>query len=487
MTIIKQFIKKYEAMSGVARASLWFVICGFMTRGISLLTTPIFTRLFTTEQYGIYSVFNSWLEIVTIFASLKLGYGVYIQGLVKFSDDQDCFSSSLLGLASTWCGGVFILYLIFHKMFNRLLGLETPMMVCMFIMVISTVALDFWLARERNEFKYVTVVKVTMFVMILKPVLGIIAVLLSNNAYKVEARIATLALVELAVGIIMYIQIMHRGHEFYSKKYWKYALRFNFPLIPHFLSQVILNHSDRIMIQKMVGASAAGVYSLAYSMAMILSMINTSILQAIRPWVFQRIKANEEAKIQPVVVSAILVVAFCNIMLISFAPELVAIFAPDSYSGAIELMPPITLAVLFAFLYNLFVDIKMYFEKTKSVMNIAIVCATLNLITNYFGIKLFGYVAAAYTTLICYVLMAVLHYYSMKKMLRKNKIDNKIYEGKVIAAISLVYVLVGTIMEALSGHLILRLFVIMILTGILYFNRNWFSKIFLLMKSKKMK
>ena len=461
MTKIKQFIKKYEKMPVVARASLWFVICGFMTRGVSLLTTPIFTRLLTTEQYGVYSVFNSWLEIVTIFASLKLGYGVYIQGLVKFNDDQDRFSSSLLGLATTWCGGVFLIYLLFHKTFNSLLGLETPMMVCMFIMVISTVALDFWSARKRNEFKYATLVKVTMFIVVMKPVLGIIAVLLTNDAYKVEARIATLALVELAVGVILYIQIMSRGHEYYNKKYWKYALLINLPLVPHFLSQVILNHSDRIMIQKMVGESAAGVYSLAYSMAMILSMINTSILQAIRPWVFQRIKAGEKEKIQPVVVSAILVVAFCNIMLISFAPE------------------------LFAFLYNLFVDIEMYFEKTKSVMNIAIVCAAINLITNYFGIMWFGYAAVAYTTLACYILMAILHYCSMERMLRKNNIKGKIYDAKIIVAISLAYVLIGTVMGVLSGHLFLRLIVMAILAVVLYLNRSRFTQIFVLIKNKR--
>lgn len=485
MTAIRQFTKKYKEMPVVARASLWFVICGFMTRGVSLLTTPIFTRLLTTEQYGVYSVFNSWLEIVTIFASLKLGYGVYIQGLVKFSDDQDKFSSSLLGLASTWCGVAFVVYLVFHRIINRILGLDTPMMICMFIMIISTVALDFWSARKRNEFNYVMLVKVTMFIVILKPVLGIIAVFLSDDTYKVEARIATLALVEFAVGIVLYVQITCRGREFYSRKYWKYALAFNIPLIPHFVSQVILNHSDRIMIQKMVGASAAGVYSLAYSMAMILSMINTSILQALRPWVFQRIKANEEEKIQPVVVSAILVVAICNIMLISFAPELVAIFAPGSYMEAIELMPPITLAVLFAFLYNLFVDIKMYFEKTKSVMNIAIICAILNLITNYFGIKWFGYSAAAYTTLLCYILMAVLHYYSMEKMLRKNNVNKKIYDAKVIVAISIFFVVVGAIMGVLKGHLVLRLIIIVIMSLILYFNKNKFSQIISLVKNKR--
>lgn len=197
------------------------------------------------------------------------------------------------------------------------------------------------------------------------------------------------------------------------------------------------------------------------------------------------LKDGEKEKIQPVVVSAILVVAFCNIMLISFAPELVAIFAPGSYSGAIDLMPPITLAVLFAFLYNLFVDIEMYFEKTKSVMNIAIVCAAINLITNYFGIMWFGYAAVAYTTLACYILMAILHYCSMERMLRKNNIKGKIYDAKIIVAISLAYVLIGTVMGVLSGHLFLRLIVMAILAVVLYLNRSRFTQIFVLIKNKR--
>lgn len=484
MSKIKLFIKKYDSMPVVAKASLWFVICGFLTRGVSLLTTPIFTRLLSTEEYGIYSVFNSWLEIVTIFASLKLGYGVYIQGLVKYNDDQDRFSSSLLGLATTWCSVVFLIYFVFRNFFNQLLGLTTPLMVCMFIMIISTVALDFWSAKQRNEFKYITLVKVTIFIVILKPLLGIISVVLASDAYKVEARIISLTVIELAFGIILYTQIMRHGRKFYIKKYWKYALAFNLPLVPHFLSQVILNHSDRIMIQQMVGSSEAGIYSLAYSMAMILTMINTSILQALRPWVFQRLKAGEEKRIQPVAVSAILVVAALNIMLISFSPELVSIFAPDSYSGAIGLMTPITLAVLFTFLYNLFVDIEMYFEKTKSVMNIAIICALLNIVTNYFGILWFGYVAAAYTTLGCYVLMSILHYISMRKMLKRNGIKDPIYNAKIIIAISIIYILIGAVMGLLSGYLIIRIMLMVVLIVIFYYNRNKFTEIMSLVKHK---
>ena len=39
-----------------------------------------------------------------------------------------------------------------------------------------------------------------------------------------------------------------QGKKFFSKKYWKYALKFNIPLIPYYLSQVVFNTSDRIMI-----------------------------------------------------------------------------------------------------------------------------------------------------------------------------------------------------------------------------------------------
>ena len=75
------------------RASIWFLVCSFFQKGISLITTPIFTRILTTEEYGQYNVFNSWLGIVAVFVSLNLYQGVYAQGLVRFTDDRKEFSS----------------------------------------------------------------------------------------------------------------------------------------------------------------------------------------------------------------------------------------------------------------------------------------------------------------------------------------------------------------------------------------------------------
>ena len=54
--IIMKIITKYRKCSVQVKASFWFLICAFFQRGISVITTPIFTRLLSTAEYGQYNV-----------------------------------------------------------------------------------------------------------------------------------------------------------------------------------------------------------------------------------------------------------------------------------------------------------------------------------------------------------------------------------------------------------------------------------------------
>ena len=79
---VDKIIKGYKGLPVQAKASFCFLICAFLQKGISVISTPIFTRILTTAQYGQYNVFTSWMDIVSIFVSLRISYGVYGQGLV---------------------------------------------------------------------------------------------------------------------------------------------------------------------------------------------------------------------------------------------------------------------------------------------------------------------------------------------------------------------------------------------------------------------
>ena len=77
------------------KAFVYFFICSIIHNGISIITTPIFTRIMTPEHYGRYNVFISWFTIINVIVSLSLSQGIYHQGLVKYESESKKYSFSI--------------------------------------------------------------------------------------------------------------------------------------------------------------------------------------------------------------------------------------------------------------------------------------------------------------------------------------------------------------------------------------------------------
>ena len=395
--MLYKFRLKYQGMPRILRASLWFIICSFMQKGISVITTPIFTRLMTTREYGQFDVFNSWYHIVEVFVCLELSKGVYSQGIVKFSEDKKVFSSTFQGLNLALLTIWTIIYLVFQSFFNTLLKLTTLQMLCMLAMIWATASFELWATEKRTDLSYRPLVIVTLITSILKPLIGILLVIRSSD--KVTARILGITFVEVIVYSGLCVVQILRGKKLFSKKYWIYALSFNIPLVPHYLSQIVLDSSDRIMIDNLVSSSAAGIYGLAYSVSMIMRLLNTALHQTITPWLYKRIKNRQTEAIAPVSMITLGIVAVGNLILIAFAPEAISIFAPPSYHEAIWVVPPVAISVFYLFMYSYFACFEFYFEEKKYIGVASIAAALLNVGLNAICIPAFGYIAAAYTTL----------------------------------------------------------------------------------------
>ncbi len=56
---MNKLLDKYKKIPAPVKAGLWFFICTVLQKGIVFLTVPIFTRLLTTEQYGLLTVYQS--------------------------------------------------------------------------------------------------------------------------------------------------------------------------------------------------------------------------------------------------------------------------------------------------------------------------------------------------------------------------------------------------------------------------------------------
>ena len=449
-----KIVQKYKNLPIQIRASFWFLICSFMQKGISIITTPVFTRLMSTSEYGQYGVFNSWLSIITVFVTAIVYQGMYVRGLVKYSNERGVFSSALQGLCLILTIVWTLIYLLFHQYINRITSLTTVQMLAMLVMIWSTASFSFWAAEKRVVLDYKSLVLLTVFASIAKPAIGIILVVNAND--KVTARILGLVLVELVAYTGCFVVQMKRGKKFYSGRYWKEAMLFNIPLIPHYLSMSILNGADKIMIEKMVGQSEAGIYSVAYSLSQIMKLFNTALTQTIEPWLYKQIKMKRLKDIGRIAYPTWAGIALINLLLIACAPEAVRFFAPETYYDAIWIVPPVAMSVYFIFLYSYFAVFEFYFAKTKIVAVATCAGAVLNILLNYFFIKLFGYLAAGYTTLACYVVYSVMHYLFMVRICKNEGLETHIYSMKLLVGLSATFMLAGFGLLLTYRHPIIR-------------------------------
>lgn len=480
---MKKWLVKYKTMPSPAKASLWFILCGFLQKGVSFLTTPVFTRIMSEEAYGLYSSYLAWMNIFAVIASLKLSAGVYTRGLVKNEDDEKGFSSSMSTLSTVCISIAFVVTLLFFDVIHSVTGLSLFLVIIMFIEIWITEIFHFWSNKERVNFQYKKLVVLTLVYVLFSQLFSVISVLNIDKNKQVEARAFSVVMIGLVIFVPIFILMLKKGRNYYSQKYWLYALKFNLPLVPHYLSQIVLNESDRLMIKSICGANYAGYYSVAYSISMIMLIFNNSVSGVMNPWIYKSIKNGNYKKIGQISYGILAAIAFINFLVIAAAPEVLAIIAPGSYQQALWVIPPVTASVYFMFLYNLFATFEYYFEKTNYVMISSLLCAMANLILNYIFIPRFGFVAAGYTTLICYILVSLLHYIFMKKTCKKYLNNVKIYNIFIILVIGIALVTAGGFTMILYPYWYIRYSLIVFGGIIVIIFRKRIIKLFLELKN----
>jgi len=97
-SIIKKAKEHYDNLSKVKRATVWITFCSFLQRGISFITVPIFTRLLSTSEYGSFSVYQSWESMAIYVVTLGVTYGGFNNGMMRYKDDREGYTSSVMGL-----------------------------------------------------------------------------------------------------------------------------------------------------------------------------------------------------------------------------------------------------------------------------------------------------------------------------------------------------------------------------------------------------
>lgn len=452
MTILRKYIEKYNSTPVQVRASFWFLVCGVFQNGLNIFTLPIFTRLLTTEQYGLSSTYFAWNDLIEVICTLRLSYGAFDKGMMEYIHCRDKFESALLGLTTTISVSMLGIFLLFHSQIEKIMGMNFVLCASLFLIQICTPAFLFWTARNKYEYSYRKLMSVTLITAVCVTFLNLLAVLYIDYD-KGIVKIISYQIVWALIFLMIYVRIFWKGKTYYNKEIWRYALKFNLPLIPYFLSTLILDKADRIMIGWFCGQSSAALYSVSYNLGRLMVLLTSSLGATFTPWIYQKLKNyqdNQDTDIGNIHnITAMLMVGFLGVatLFMLFSPEFIMIFVDKAYADAVYVIPPVVAGYFFVMIYNLVSNIEFYYERTKIIAAITVITSGLNVFLNYLLIPKFGYVAAAYTTLICYMVMAGFHMLYSRKIAGVELQNSSIFPWKI-------FILLSTAMLAITGGVI---------------------------------
>ena len=448
----------YRELPIQAKASFWFLISMIFSSALAALATPFFTRMMSTSEYGKYNVFTSWQAIINCIVSLNIYGGVYAQGIVKQPNaTRSHFISSFQGLLTFLVAIWFVVYCFVSRGIESLLGITFIEGVFMFILIWGTGVFQIWAQAERTEYKYRKLVAASMLYALASTIGGLI--LVHNMENRVVGRILGMVLPVIFIYSVIFVSQVKKNKQLYNKEIWMHTIVLAIPLVPHYLSQIVLSSSDRIMISMLIDEDSAGIYSLAYTLAQLMTLFNGALLSTIEPWLYKNIRAAElenKINIKNIAYISFSLIAVLNFLLIACAPDIVKIFAPIEYYDAIWVIPPVSMSVFFMFIYSFFALFEFYYEKSKYTAIATVTGAVLNVILNFIFIKLFGYIAAGYTTLVCYIIYSLMHYLFMRKIVREKLNNMKVYDMKVVLGITIVFLILSFMMMGAYNNPLIR-------------------------------
>lgn len=472
--MLQKLLKKTKSIPETVKISVAYTMCSIVQKSLAFFTMPLFTSLLTQEQYGQYNVYISWSSIISIFITLNLAYGTFSTAMVKFREQRDEYISSVQGICLSLSALFLMLYLPLSGFFNQFFEMPTYIIVIMVAEIIAQTSILLWSGKKRFEYKYKSVVIVTL----INSVSGILVALLlvTHSEEKGYARIIGFALVSILIGGFFFIWNMIKGKSFFNRKFWKYALSFNIPLLIYYLSQSVFNQSDRIIISMYCGIDKAAMYGVAYNFAIMLTFVLEAICNSYVPWLYDKLSVDRQKENRPVSAGISVLLSLMLLCVIWFAPELIRVMAGESYLPALPVVAPVAMSPLLLFYSRLSISVMFYYEKKAVLIISSIWSALLNIILNILLLPYYGFVVAGYTTLFSFLLFVIANYIGMRFTLKKEGVEFELFKAKDLILVFIGFVLSAYLGVALYGSLPIRIAVTLVVLLILFIFRKPFIK-----------
>lgn len=401
-----------------------FSIYSFFNKGVSFVVMIILARYISPEEYGELSLFSTFVMFLSYFVGLSTsGY----LSVSFFKCDKENFHkdfSSICSITFIVTLIISVIFLIFRNQFSGLLKISTEFIfigiTIAFIQVFTSLNLDYLRVQEKVS-KYGLL---SCSFAILLCITTLYLVIEKNLSWtgKVYSELFTY----IIYGIIAVICFI-KSDIFNFKINWyrcKTIIFWGLPIIPHLASNWIKSGLDRYIIEYTHTMSDVGIFSFAFSLTSIITIVGSAFNQTNSVNLYQILSNKNITKNDKL--SSLhrkekyfsIVYLFATLVIILFGCISIPLVMPNYIAS----IPFFIILAVYGFLqciYFLFCNYLFYYNKTKNLMYITFCTAILHLVLSLLLTKY-----SLYYTCLVYVIsqtiIVVLVYMQVKRIIKEN-------------------------------------------------------------------
>jgi len=385
-------------------------------KGIAVISIPVFTRILTTEDYGVLNVFNSYVQLASVILPLSAHTAVSRYYYENKEDFGEFLGTTILFMLILF-GSSAVLCLTFSKPISRFIELPETLVACALAICLMKITWGLYsqllIPRKRSkEFSFLSVFQgYSGFALSV-----LLVLLLTKDRYM--GCIAGRIVVGTCFSIYFIRLLWQETSLCLYAKHLKYICNYSLPLVLYHLSSVVLGSFDRIMINKMIDTSSAGLYSLGYNVGMFLLLTIGSIQSALVPNYFSLQQRGEYDRLDVLFGRLFAVIVIVAAGLILFAQEIVSLLAAKEFQEGLRVVPIVVIGYVFYAMFMVYGMYPGYVKKTYYTTIVVTIAGGANIGLNAIFLPRYGYLAAAYTTVASYFIMSFLAYVAAKWFLR---------------------------------------------------------------------
>jgi O-antigen/teichoic acid export membrane protein len=405
---------------GLVRTFSAYFISTILNQAVNFLLLPLFTKHLSTTEYGILSVTNTTLSVITILVMTGADGAVRREFYKKEGKEYaSFFSSSLVTVLVSFVIVTGACWLL-SGYFQRVYQLPAFWLILLPVIALMNVLYTVLLGQYRVQQQAVQFAIFSNLHTLMN--LGLAVWLVAGQKAGYEGRLysifwTNMAFFAVAAFVLIRKKILTRDvKKKYSIASWKYGL----PLIPHQLGGLVVAFSDRYFLASKLGLDETGIYNIGYTIGSIIGVIEGTIGLAFVPFLFENLKENSPTSLKRIVKTTYLFVGFLLAAVLGLwavSGFVFEYFIDPKYWAGQQYVLPIALGYFFSGCYKLASGYIFYTGKTMNLTMLAFLNVATGLTFNYFFIKWWGAMGAAFATMSCFFIMFMMTAYISNKLL----------------------------------------------------------------------